>query len=251
MVPRRIIDADGDGVEDNRKVGRNWLDKFEEDVYGYYIDDINNTHNGEIPGHERYGEDPEPKNVWDDIKPAEYYNLQVEEQWKPRTKMAPRRIIDADGDGVEDNRAVSRKWRDKIEADVYGYNIDDINNTQNGELAGHDRYSDFPEPKHHWTTPFDERPKADAAVQFDSLNGVDDLSNNYGDAEMIQTTLSNYVNLINGPEDLELLAFSREFRPFKAKAIYDLDGDGVEDNMKLTSDQLDEFYKPNVFGAEI
>jgi hypothetical protein len=43
--------------------------------------------------------------------------------------MAPRRIIDADGDGVEDNRTVSRHWLDKIEADAYGYNIDDIHNT--------------------------------------------------------------------------------------------------------------------------
>jgi hypothetical protein len=35
MVPRKIIDADGDGVEDNRAVSRKMLDRFEEDVYGY------------------------------------------------------------------------------------------------------------------------------------------------------------------------------------------------------------------------
>lgn len=72
MVPRRIIDADGDGVEDNRAVHRDWLDRFEEDVYGYYIDDIHNTHNGELPGHERWGEDGEPTNRWNPFKPAEY-----------------------------------------------------------------------------------------------------------------------------------------------------------------------------------
>lgn len=165
--------------------------------------------------------------------------------------MAPRRIIDADGDGVEDNRKVSRHWLDKIQADVYGYNIDDIHNTQNGEIAGHERYGDFPEPKNHWTTPFDERPKDTGAVQFESINGVDDLANNYYDDEMIQTTLSNYVNIINSPEDLELIGFSSEYRKFKPREIYDIDGDGVEDNMKLTSAQLDPFYKPNVFGAEI
>jgi hypothetical protein len=72
MVPRKIIDADGDGVEDNRAVSRRWLDRFEEDVYGYYIDDIHNTHNGELAGHERWGEDPEPKNVWNAFAPTEY-----------------------------------------------------------------------------------------------------------------------------------------------------------------------------------
>jgi len=59
------------------------------------------------------------------------------------------------------------------------------------------------------------------------------------------------MNVINGPEDLELLSFSRDFRPFKPTAIYDEDGDGVEDNIHLTADQLDKFYKPNVFGAPI
>jgi hypothetical protein len=44
--------------------------------------------------------------------------------------MAPRRIIDADGDGVEDNREVARHWLDKVEADVYEYNIDDIHKHQ-------------------------------------------------------------------------------------------------------------------------
>jgi hypothetical protein len=68
---------------------------------------------------------------------------------------------------------------------------------------------------------------------------------------MIQTTLSNYVNIINSPEDLELIGFSSEYRPFKPVAITDLDGDGVADNVKLSSEELDKFYKPNVYGAEI
>jgi len=168
--------------------------------------------------------------------------------------MAPRRIIDADGDGVEDNRVVARHWLDKIEADVYGSNIDDIHNTQNGELAGHDRYGEDPMPSHHWTTPFADRPKS--LVQIPNLingDGNNDISNNYYDEEMLQvnTKLHNYMHLVNGPEDLELLGFSREFRPFKPTAIYDADGDGVEDNMHMTSEQLDKFYKPNVYGAPI
>merc|ERR1712031_70410 len=32
------------------------------------------------------------------------------------------------------------------------------------------------------------------------------------------------------------------------RRIYDLDGDGVEDNVKRTRDELDDFYYPNRFG---
>ena len=32
------------------------------------------------------------------------------------------------------------------------------------------------------------------------------------------------------------------------RKIYDLDGDGVEDNVKRTRDELDDFYYSNVFG---
>jgi len=59
------------------------------------------------------------------------------------------------------------------------------------------------------------------------------------------------MQIVNGPEDLELLGFSREFRPFKPTAIYDADGDGIEDNMKMSSEALDKFYMPNVYGAPI
>ena len=47
------------------------------------------------------------------------------------------------------------------------------------------------------------------------------------------------------------MSFSRDFRPFKPTAKYDIDGDGVEDNMKLDSEELDKFYLPNVYGAPI
>ena len=32
------------------------------------------------------------------------------------------------------------------------------------------------------------------------------------------------------------------------RKIYDLDGDGVEDNVKRSRDELDDFYYPNRFG---
>ena len=45
-----------------------------------------------------------------------------------------------------------------------------------------------------------------------------------------QSMMNNYVQIIDGPEELELLSFSRDFRPFKKTNIYDEDNDGVEDN---------------------
>ena len=43
-----------------------------------------------------------------------------------------------------------------------------------------------------------------------------------------------------------MLQRSRAEGPF-GQPIYDEDGDGIEDNMKFNSDDLDKFYKPNRF----
>jgi len=62
---RRIIDADGDGVEDNRKIDRYQLDKFYKPAVFHPVEEMHNTHNGELPGHERFGEGHEPgKDPW-------------------------------------------------------------------------------------------------------------------------------------------------------------------------------------------
>ena len=63
--PRRIIDADGDGVEDNVKYDQYTLDKFRKMVFSAPVEDLHNTHNGEMPGHIRFGDSPEPGvNPW-------------------------------------------------------------------------------------------------------------------------------------------------------------------------------------------
>jgi len=194
---RRIIDEDGDGVEDNIKKTQWELDRYREPVFGVPIEDLNNTHNGEMPGHVRFGEGPEPgTDPWAMARAKEAaelkaflekkakaekdkaetkreleeseQNVQLDSQlgWTKRVKMVPRRIIDADGDGVEDNRAVARKWLDRFEEDVYGYYIDDIHNTHNGELPGHERWGEDKEPTNVWN-PFKPAEYAkDAPVDF-------------------------------------------------------------------------------------
>ena len=46
------------------------------------------------------------------------------------------------------------------------------------------------------------------------------------------------------PVDATLL----QGNPYKPRKIYDEDGDGVEDNVEKTYDELDDFYYPNQFG---
>jgi len=59
------IDEDGDGVEDNVKLDQYALDKFRKMVFSAPVEDLHNTHNGEMPGHHRFGDSPEPGvNPW-------------------------------------------------------------------------------------------------------------------------------------------------------------------------------------------
>ena len=59
--------------------------------------------------------------------------------------------------------------------------------------------------------------------------------------------ISDYTSIMNSPEDLELLQ-TQWAQNANANLKYDLDGDGVEDNVDLNSGQLDAFLVPNPFG---
>ena len=49
-------------------------------------------------------------------------------------------------------------------------------------------------------------------------------------------------------EDVSLLQLESKKDLYGKRRIYDLDGDGVEDNVKRSRDELDRFYYPNQFG---
>lgn len=57
-----------------------------------------------------------------------------------------------------------------------------------------------------------------------------------------------YIKNINGPEDLEYLETTKTRKAWRRR-ITDADGDGIEDNVKFSHDELDEFYDPLVFGV--
>ena len=61
-----------------------------------------------------------------------------------------------------------------------------------------------------------------------------------------QEKLYEYMQLaeMEQPADATLL----QGNPYKPRKIYDADGDGVEDNVEKTYDELDDFYYPNQFG---
>jgi len=82
----------------------------------------------------------------------------------------------------------------------------------------------------------------EASERATAQNALNERSSSDFDTEYIQLRFSDYVNTIQGPEDLELL----QYAPGQAKT--DADGDGIEDNMYWPTSEYDKFYKPAVFG---
>jgi hypothetical protein len=146
------------------------------------------------------------------------------EQYKPR------RIIDADGDGVEDNVKLDQYNLDRFRKMVYSPAVEDIHNTRNGELPGHHRWGDHPEPG---TNPHAVQDAKDAKKKADAIEK---------DKKDVEALKGQYVMTRN--EELLQTAFAAN-----ANKIYDADGDGVEDNIDFSSEQLDDFYFPTNFNS--
>jgi hypothetical protein len=142
----------------------------------------------------------------------------------------PRRIIDADGDGVEDNVKHDQYSLDKFRTMVYSPAVEDIHNTRNGELPGHVRWGEHPEPG---TNPHAEQDAKDAKKKADEI-----AKTKAGEA------VANKGFVMTRNEELLQMAFKAN-----DNQIYDADGDGVEDNIDFSSEQLDAFYFPTSFNS--
>ena len=152
---------------------------------------------------------------------ADQNMLQIDQRFIPNVSYVPsediymhlRPIRDADGDGVEDNEQVSSHWQDKHAKYVFGRELDNMHNTHNGEVPGHTNIADSPEPGK------DENVEAEV-----------DLSWNYGDNKPADLLMTKYIDIMQSPDDLQMLQTSAIPKAFKPRMIYDLDGDGVQDN---------------------
>lgn len=159
-------------------------------VFSAPVEDLHNTHNGEMPGHVRFGDSPEPGvNPWaiamakekaeyearveakrkaQELEGKGFTGLQLDSQISfdelgansdydtapiieltettQKGAYEPRKIIDADGDGVEDNVKKTQAELDRFRKPVFGEASNDIHNTKHGDLPGHVRYGEDSEP---------------------------------------------------------------------------------------------------------
>jgi len=253
--PRRIIDADGDGVEDNVKLDQYELDKYRKMVFSAPVEDLHNTHNGEMPGHHRFGDSPEPgvnpwanamarekaeyaarveqKRILQEAEAKGFTGVQLDSQISfdevasnsdydtaPIIELSettqkgayePRKINDADGDGVEDNVKKTQAELDRFRKPVFGDASHDMHNTKHGDLPGHTRAGEDTEPA-------TAHPNGATKVATEENNekAVENMSKDSAQKQLVQSqsvdsyserdtapSLLQLQSLIQSPEDLD------------------------------------------------
>lgn len=126
--------------------------------------------------------------------------------------------------------------------------LDVVLNTRNGELPGHHRWGDHPEPGvniHAEADAKDAKAKADKAAEEKKQTEASKKS-------FVQTgELSNWGMVLTSSENMEKYELLQTGSTFKANdnEIFDADGDGVEDNVQYTHGELDNFFFPTVFNT--
>ena len=149
FIMREITDADGDGVEDNVYYKDHEYDKFYKPaVYGH-IEHIHNTRNGELPGHHLKEDHPVPGRHASDLLRDNF--VQMSDMDELADNFGAREPSFVQTHGPEKNQYYTDKELARFEKRVFGDEVEDFHNTQSGELPGHWRATEFPEPAWHPT----------------------------------------------------------------------------------------------------
>ena len=269
-LQRDIVDKDGDGVEDNKYYTSHELDKFIKPwVYGD-VEEMHNTRNGELPGHHLKNDHPEPKGFHAshviDSRPAELTSAQVVAAAKAAApaeepKAAPAAEGEAAAAPAEDKPAEEKKVQmsDAIsEIDERAQNDNDAAPAELAQKQAEEAHPTSKEPMPIGKKMAKIDPEVAAQIQEGEVQAAaaaakNERAQNDYDTEYLQIKLSSFMNQIQGPEDLQLVADDVSLLQTGwcrgCNKIYDADGDGVEDNRELTHDELDKFYIPNYFNT--
>jgi hypothetical protein len=131
---------------------------------------------------------------------------------------------------------------------VYSPAVEDLHNTRNGELPGHVRWGEHPEPgtnPHAEQDAKDAKKKADAAAA--EKKGLEAIKKEF--VQTSQDALHNWSGFMTGSEQMEQYDLLQTGWAVNANKIFDADGDGVEDNVDFSSEELDAFYFPTNFNS--
>jgi len=130
---------------------------------------------------------------------------------------------------------------------VFSPAVEDLHNTRNGELPGHIRWGEHPEPG---TNPHAEAEAKEAAkkkAEEDKIKKGLEVANK--SFLGVDEQISAWTQALQSPEDLEHFDLVQTGWALNANKIYDADGDGVEDNIDFSSEELKKFYYPTAFNT--
>lgn len=128
-----------------------------------------------------------------------------------------------------------------------------MHNTHNDEMPGHVRFGDSPEPGvNPWALAM-AKDKAEFAAALEQEKKRQQLEKDGFTGVQLDSEIKFDMTASNSGYDSEPvmeLSETTQKGPYVPRKINDKDGDGVEDNVHKTQDELDKFRKP-VFGAPV
>lgn len=242
---REITDEDGDGVEDNVKMSSQELDKFYKPAVFKHAEEMHNTRNGELPGHHLKEDHKEPEGPHaSDLINNDTGVPIVQEHVQLSMDDLSGNFYDNEYNSVPTDLQEPVNEERATLAEKFASDPVPIPVVQAQALA-----QQKVEAEHKEIDQSEQAGIVEAALNERSQNEYEDEPTFI---QIDQDKFSEYVNAIQGPEDLEFLSVEQEPTvgyDLGNNDITDADGDGVEDNIYWVSSEYDKFYRPAVYGV--